>query len=159
MLIEIRRNPPTKRSTTGRMAIDGQPVFVTLEPPPQPDAPPGGNGTVSIPAGTFKVTIRWSPRFNRLVPHVENVPGRTAIEWHPGNYPDDTDGCCLIGTDYGNPPQPDYISQSDAAFASLMTKLYAASTLTNSDSPEQYQVWEVGTAAYMDAIQEGGGAA
>jgi len=148
MNLEVRRNPATKRSTTGRMAVDGVPTFVTLEPPPVPD--PNGNGYVCIPAGTYNLTIRWSPKFNRQVPHVENVPGRSAIECHIGNYPDDTDGCCLIGTDYGIPPQPDYIRASAVAFSKLMTMLYAASTLTNPDSPEQNQTWQCGTITYVD---------
>lgn len=150
MNLEVRRNTPTKRSTTGRLAIDGHPECVTLEPPPIPD--PNGNGFVCIPAGTFPLTIRWSPKRNRAVPHVESVPGRTEIEIHILNFPDETDGCTGVGVDYGDPPQPDYIRFSGKAFATLMTKLYAGSTLTNPDSPEVNQVWNAGTITYTDAV-------
>jgi hypothetical protein len=148
MDLEVRRNEPTIRSTTGKLAIDGQPQCVTLEPPPVLD--PDGNGYVCITAGTYMLTIRWSPKNNRQVPHVESVPGRTEIELHPGNYPKDTDGCCLVGKDYGSPLVPDYVSLSDVTFNALMVKLYAGSVLTNPTVPEQAQTWNVGTITYVD---------
>lgn len=150
MQLEVRRNRPTLRSTTGRLAIDGQPECVTLEPPPVPDS--RGNGTVSISSGTFPLTIRWSVTHQKKLPHVENVPGRTAIEIHNGNFPGDTKGCCMVGKDYGTPEQPDYISHSDVTLNALMTKLYADSTLTNPDSPEMNHVWECGTITYVDFL-------
>jgi Family of unknown function (DUF5675) len=148
MNLEVRRNEPTIHSTTGKLAIDGQPQCVTLEPPPVAD--PNGNGYVCIPAGTFPLTIQWSPKFQRQVPHVNDVPGRTAIEIHIGNFPDNTDGCTLVGVDYGDPEQPDYIRLSAVAFAALMTKLYASATLTNPNDPEVNQVWSVGTIMYIE---------
>lgn len=152
MDIIIQRNPPTKRSTTGVLSIEGQDqTFVTLEPPPIPNPPPDGNNYICVPAATYPLTIRWSPKFSRQVPHIENVPGRTAIELHIGNFPDDTDGCGLIGKDYGQPPQPDYVSQSSVSFAKLMTLLYAGATLTNPEAEEKFQIWEVGMITYRDA--------
>jgi hypothetical protein len=145
--LEVRRNAPTIRSTTGRLAIGGQPQCVTLEPPPVLD--PNGNGYVCISAGTYPLTIQWSSKFQRQVPHVNAVPGRTEIEIHILNYPDQTDGCTGVGMDYGDPPQPDYIRFSAMAFAALMTKLYADATLTNPDSPEINQIWDVGTITYV----------
>jgi hypothetical protein len=147
MNLEVRRNRSTIRSTTGKLSIDSQLQCVTLEPPLTAD--PNGNGYVCIPAGTFPLTIQWSPKFQRQVPHVNDVPGRSAIEIHIGNFPDDTDGCTLVGMDYGDPIKPDYIRLSAVAFAALMTKLYAGSVLNNPDSPEVDQVWNVGTIAYL----------
>jgi hypothetical protein len=146
--LEVRRNKPTIRSTTGRLAIDGQPQCVTLEPPPVAD--PNGNGYVCILAGTFPLRIYWSTKRQRQVPHIDNVPGRTEIEIHVLNFPDQTDGCAGVGMDYGDPPQPDYIRFSDIAFAALMNKLYAGATLTNPESPEVNQIWDVGTITYID---------
>lgn len=144
--LEVRRSVFTKRSTSGQLAIDGVPQCFTLEPPQQPD--PNGNGFVCIPEGTFPLTIRWSNEFKKLVPHVENVPGRTAIEIHIGNYPDDTHGCTLVGKSRGD--QPDFVAQSGMAWALLMTKLYDGATLKNPDSPEIYQIWDVGQITYKD---------
>ena len=151
--ITVRRNFPTKRSTTGQMTIDGTHQCVTLEPPPTPD--PDGNHFICIPAGQYQVTIRWSPKFGKAVPHVERVPGRTAIEIHVGNTPSDTDGCTLVGEDYGYPSAlPDYIRNSAATFSFLMGKLYSSATLINPDDAEQDQVWNVGTITYEDALAE-----
>ena len=154
MVITVRRLTASVRSTTGRMVLDGVPKFCTLEPPKEPD--PRGNGYVCIPSGTFRLTIRWSFKFKKHVPHVEDVPGRTAIEIHIGNDPQDTDGCTLIGMDFGNPEKSDWVGQSAVAFSKLMAYLYDIGTLTNPDSPEQNHVWDCGTITYED-VPEGAG--
>jgi Steigviridae/Suoliviridae L,D-carboxypeptidase/transpeptidase len=151
--VEVRRNLPTRHSTSGRLAIDGFPLFVTLEPPPVPDI--SGNGCICIPACTSALTIRWSWEFKKMVPHVEDVPGRNAIENHIGNYPRDTKGCTLIGTDYGDPFQPDFIRWSDKAFAAYMTRLYAGATLTNPDASEIDHIWDCGIITYVDYVPGG----
>jgi Family of unknown function (DUF5675) len=150
MQLILQRLIQSKRSTIGRLTVNGQ-IFSTLEPPPVPNPPPDGNNYVCIPAETYPLTIRWSPKFNRQVPHVENVPGRTAIELHIGNFPDDTDGCGLIGVNAAV-SQPDYISQSSVSFAKLLTILYDGSTLTNPGVEEKFQIWEVGSITYVDPV-------
>lgn len=151
MNLEVRRNTPTIHSTTGRMAVDNVPMFVTLEPPPVPDE--RGNGTVCIPAATYPLKIRWSPIHKKPLPHVEDVPGRVAIELHAGNIPVDTKGCCMVGMDYGVPVIPDYIRYSQVAMTKLMALLYAQAKLTNPDSPEENHVWDCGTITYVDALK------
>lgn len=54
-------------------------------------------GVSCIPAGTYPVQYGWSDRWNCLMPHVLDVPGRDAIEIHIGNGPGDTDGCIIVG--------------------------------------------------------------
>lgn len=151
MELVVNRNRPTKHSTTGQLSLNDELLYTTLEPPPVPDLSLSGNGYRSIPAGTYQLTIRWSPKFSKAVPHVENVPGRTFIELHIGNFPSDTDGCTLIGTILPGPVQPDYIAQSSLAWADMMTRMYAESTLTNPEAPVQEQVWNIGTITYNDA--------
>lgn len=53
-----------------------------------------------IPTGTY--TCQWKFKFNNLAYHyqVMNVPGRTGIFIHAGNYFFDTVGCILLGTGY-----------------------------------------------------------
>lgn len=150
MQIVIQRVTQTSKSTTGSLSIDGSPFCVTLEPPKVAQQPPDGNGFVCVDAGIFKLTIRWSNRFQKQVPHVEDVPHRTAIEHHVGNYARDTDGCALIGRDYGTPLISDYVSQSSATFEKYMARLYAAAVLTNPGADEQHQIWNVGTVEYKD---------
>lgn len=49
------------------------------------------------------------------MPHVVDVPDRTDILIHPGNFPSDTLGCILVGQTKGT----DYIGESRAAFDKL----------------------------------------
>jgi|SRR5580698_10560149 hypothetical protein len=147
--LEVTRTQFTKRSTTGKLLNGETLVCCTLEPPQDPD--PDGNGFVCIPEGTYPLTIRWSPKFGRAVPHVECVPGRSAIEMHIGNSPSDTDGCTVVGEDYGTPLQADWVGNSAKAFAALMALLYANATLTNPSSPEVSQLWTVGTISYINS--------
>jgi len=115
----------------------------TLEPPYRMD----GTKPRAIPVGTYPLTIRWSVKFGKHVPHVENVPGFVAIEVHWGNYPRDTDGCTLVGRTRG--PLPDFIGSSVLAWTMLMAKLMAVAELTNPSSPEQSQMWNVGEITYI----------
>ena len=50
----------------------------------------------SIPAGSYVIEPWISPRFGECF-RVRDVPGRDAILVHPGNFPDDTQGCILAG--------------------------------------------------------------
>jgi hypothetical protein len=52
---------------------------------------------VAIPTGRFQLTMYNSPHFHRSVPLLVNVPGRSYILIHWGNYPENSDGCILVG--------------------------------------------------------------
>lgn len=120
MNVVIKRNVFSPLSTIGEMWIEGNREYYTLEPvTASEDVKPR-----AIPVGTYDLTIRHSPRFNREMPHVENVPGFEGILIHWGNFPQDTEGCCLIGMYKG--PQPDFIGSSKNAFADFFQKLQAA---------------------------------
>lgn len=56
---------------------------------------------VEIPEGAYTVKMQFSTRFNRDLPTLQNVPGRSHILIHVGNFPKDTEGCLLVGTDRG----------------------------------------------------------
>lgn len=49
-----------------------------------------------IPAGTYQVVTRFSPKFKNHF-HVLDVPNRSYILIHPGNYYTDILGCILVG--------------------------------------------------------------
>lgn len=54
-------------------------------------------GATAIPAGTYIIKMRESPHFGRVMPYLQSVPGFSYIMIHPGNGPEHTKGCILVG--------------------------------------------------------------
>jgi hypothetical protein len=127
MKITVKREPSANDATLGEMLIGDVHEAFTLEPTirevaGEPVSRWKIQNKTAIPAGTYNVTIRYSPKFKRDMPHVENVDGFECIEIHWGNYPKDTDGCTLIGTG----KDPAMVTSSVAAFNAFFPKLQAA---------------------------------
>lgn len=51
----------------------------------------------AIPAGTYKVTMEYSPRFKRTLPYLHNVPHFLGILIHSGIDEKDSAGCLIVG--------------------------------------------------------------
>ena len=49
-----------------------------------------------VPALIYKVAVTRSPRFKRLLPVLQQVPGRTGIRFHRGCLPEHSKGCILV---------------------------------------------------------------
>lgn len=111
MKLSLVRTTTTDLSTTGTFAIDSVPYCYSLERP-----------EVQIPVGLYDIEIRHSPRFNRPLPHLLQVPGRSDILIHSGNWPRDTEGCILVGLQVGK----DMILQSRSALDPLVLKIQAS---------------------------------
>ena len=118
MKLLVNRTDFTSLSTEGELSVDGQPFGFTLEPPRKF----AGTKPRAIPPGTYDVTIRFSPKHNRLLPHVENVPGFDDIEIHIGNWPKDTLACLIVGQKKGH----DFVSGSKLEFDALFHKMTEA---------------------------------
>jgi hypothetical protein len=146
MDIRVRRDLYSSLSTQGEKLLDGEHFCFTLEPPVKLD----GSKPRAINCGTYPLTIRWSDKFQRHVPHVENVPQFVAVEEHIGNFPKNTDGCTLVG--YVRGPEPNFIGQSLKAFTDLMARYMAVAVLTNpQEKNEKLHVWNVGEVTYEAA--------
>lgn len=80
------------------------------------------DGQTAIPAGTYKVIINWSPRFNKMLMLLVGVPGFDGVRIHGGNDADDTDGCLLTGTRAGDSE----VINSQVALIKLQARIQAA---------------------------------
>jgi hypothetical protein len=95
MEMYLNRYSFSAKSTQGILTVAQpiiSPTFQTLELPKR-DGKPGS----CIPMGRFPVTLYDSPHFDRLMPLINGIPGRSEIEIHWGDFPDDTRGCILVG--------------------------------------------------------------
>lgn len=104
MLLELTRRRIVNAATEGDLQVDGTPFCFTLEDivraDPNPETPANEAkvyGATAIPAGTYRVVMGWSPRFQKMMMRVEGVPGFSGILIHRGNSPEDTLGCILVG--------------------------------------------------------------
>lgn len=99
MIIELKRFYLGSKYTIGRLYVDGVYFCDTLEDKVRAftKEDPKVWGETAIPAGTYKVSVTYSPKFKRKLPYLHNVPHFTGIRIHRGNTHIDTAGCPLVG--------------------------------------------------------------
>lgn len=103
--VTLRRIRSNDSGTFGELVVDGQ-LFHTGELPWRDNA----RGLSSVPAGSYVCHWRWSPARNRNLYGLLDVPGRSDIEIHVGNWCGDktkgllcnVDGCILLGLGFSN---------------------------------------------------------
>ena len=100
MLLRITRKWFTNKSTIGLVSVDGVKCGFSLEDVARPDGVKV-YGETAIPAGEYAVTIDYSERFKKLMPHILDVPGFEGVRIHCGNKPEQTEGCILVGLNKG----------------------------------------------------------
>lgn len=84
--------------TIGKLEVDGEFFCDTLEDRVRDlNREKKVPGETAIPAGCYEVVVNWSPRFQRRLPRLLNVPGFEGILIHRGNRAKDTAGCILVG--------------------------------------------------------------
>jgi hypothetical protein len=93
--IVIQRDAETAHATLGTLTVGGQ-HFDVLELPDHSNHP----NTSRAPVGTYQAHIRTDGHLHWRI-ELENVPGRSHIEIHRGNFPGDSLGCILPGTSRG----------------------------------------------------------
>ena len=103
MNLVLRRKPSNETCTIGEL-YDGKGGFicwicedVVRELDGVPTSVWKVKGETAIPQGRYAITITHSKRFNKPLPLLNMVQGFDGIRIHPGNGPDDTEGCLLPG--------------------------------------------------------------
>jgi len=112
----LKRLEFSDRSTIGELWIDSSFQCYTLEDTVRKIKIPK---ETAIPSGSYEVVITYSHRFLRRLPLLLDVPGFTHIRIHPGNKPDNTEGCILPGLVKGH----NFVGQSIPAFDKLFSKI------------------------------------
>jgi hypothetical protein len=122
MHLTLTRYQRSSNATHGRLSIDGDPFCFTLEDPVRPRGVKIP-GATAIPAGEYPVQITYSPRFKQRMPLLLGVPDFTGIRIHPGNKPEDTEGCILVGM---TQTDDDWIGESRKAYQALYAEIQEA---------------------------------
>lgn len=124
MVLELVRRKFTDKSTIGDLFLNGVWQCYTLEDCYRP-----GDiwkvkvaGETCIPEGKYDLTLDFSERFQRIMPHILNVPNFEGIRMHAGNTNADTEGCILVAMQEGE----DEVMLSRKAFDALMPRLQLA---------------------------------
>jgi len=118
-------------STIGKLVIfDGEKIIMRCSTIELPDN--GNQVNVScIPEGKYQVTKVFSPKHGKCF-MINDVPDRTAILIHKGNYTKDTQGCVIVGmyhVDLNKDGQID-VGDSTTALNRMLTYL-----------PEKFELW------------------
>jgi len=127
MNLLLQRTTKTAQSTEGKLFVGNEFQCFTLEPVyrEQANMPVSAwkvFGSTAIPVGTYAVEVTYFYRDQYYSPLLDNVPGFSGVRIHIGNYPKDTEGCILVGTQVG----VDQVLNSRVAFDALMDKVNSA---------------------------------
>lgn len=98
MRLKLYRDTRTDVSTIGRLYADDEFLCYTLENHWEDNKP----RISCVPADKYFIETKTYGRFYESYKHpivkLKNVPDRTEILIHIGNYPEDTLGCILVGS-------------------------------------------------------------
>lgn len=115
----LKRTIYTDKSTIGDLFVDGNFECATLELSCRKK---NDKGELAIPTGRYPVELTFSPKFNRIMPLINNVPGREGIRIHWANWPYQLEGCVAVGR-FEPEIAGDFISNSHATFDRLYPKI------------------------------------
>lgn len=124
--ITLQRVRQADRATIGLLCI-GKTKYATLEDEVR-DAKIYGE--TAIPAGTYEIKLRTAggktlqyarrfPDMHKGMLWLQDVPGFSWVYIHIGNFPEDTEGCILVGTNAGT----NHINNSRVAYTSIYPKI------------------------------------
>ncbi len=93
--LQLKRVTSEENITFGVLIYGGAPICVTLEPPWKDNKP----SVSCIPVGVYVCRRVKSPKFGDTF-EIADVPGRTHILFHKGNWAKDTYGCVILGSSF-----------------------------------------------------------
>ena len=96
MLIEIKRHWYTNRSTMGVLGINGTHTCFTLEDVARAKGVKIPKETC-ISAGSYNVIMDYSPRHEKIMPHILNVPLFEGVRFDIANKSVEVEGCIAVG--------------------------------------------------------------
>jgi hypothetical protein len=98
LILTRNEDQPFEDRILGRLYIEGTLAnYYTLELGREFEGRENVHEKTCIPEGRYKIELRMSPHFGRVLPHLLDVPGRTDILIHVANYPHDIKGCIGVG--------------------------------------------------------------
>jgi len=117
--IKLKRKTDSGKSTIGVLTVFGSAVWVLEDPRREHKV----HGETRIPAGRYKLALRneggMTQRYAKRFPKMHkgmiwllDVPMFEWVYLHIGNYPEDTEGCLLVGLTKGQ----DMVLASKAAY-------------------------------------------
>lgn len=124
MHIKLIRTESTDVHTLGVLLVDGKMFATTMENPWLNNE----KNVSCIPTGTYKAKKFNSSKHGKTLV-VEGVPNRSGILFHVGNYPKDTEGCILLGSNFSKEGTT-MISDSVSAMARFKSAIMDATLFT-----------------------------
>lgn len=112
-MLVLRRFANTPNGTPGRMGD-----LYTMERPDLDNVPMWSR----IPAGHYDCVRSWYHKGGYDSYEIVNVPGRTRILFHRGNWMTDVNGCVALGTGFGLLDGKLAVLRSAIAFERFMTE-------------------------------------
>jgi hypothetical protein len=125
MNLRLIREPSKDGCTLGVLFVDGAFECFTLEDViREPQGSPIVStwkvaGDTAIPQGRYRIVRTKSPRFGKVLPLLENVPGFEGIRIHSANRSSETEGCLIPGRVRGH----GMVMESRIAFEALDQKI------------------------------------
>jgi len=95
-MIKIKRTSYTKYGTFGVLMKNDTPLMVTLERLPMQNQ----RNISCIPTGFYECEKITSENHGKCI-SIKNVPERDNIQLHVGNILKETEGCVLVGLNFG----------------------------------------------------------
>lgn len=121
MRLDLLRVGQSNRGTFGVLRYGDIPFVLTLERPWVNNE----KDISCIPAGVYKCRKIRSPRFGDTY-EICDVPNRTHVLLHKGNFIEDTHGCVLVGEEFSGTFDRPFVASSERGFLELMKLLNGA---------------------------------